>query len=73
MRGNNLKKHVKRHERENEDNVVTKAVHDEKTEDNVVTNGEQRSCSSGSDEELEKRVIDKNKEFNRKIELGQEF
>ena len=53
MRGDNLKKHMKKHERGNEDNVAT--------------NEDQISCT---DEELEKRVSAKMKEFNRKIELG---
>ena len=56
MRGDNLKKHMKKHERGNEDNVAT--------------NEEQISCT---DEELEKRVSAKMKEFNRKIELGQKL
>ena len=69
MRGDKLKKHMKKHDVKTEDNVVTKGVHDVKTEDNIGTNEEQISCI---DEELEKRVSDKMKEFNRKIELGRE-
>ena len=80
MRGDKLKKHMKKHERGNEYNFITKGLHDGKTEDNVVTMGlhdgktednvanneEQISCK---DEELEKRVFDM-EEFNRMIELG---
>merc|ERR1711954_602100 len=68
MRGNNLKRQMKKHERGNEynfitsglydgkteDNIVTKGLHDGKTENNVTTNGEHISCT---DEELEKRVF----------------
>ena len=56
MRGDNLKKHMKKHERGNEDNVAT--------------NEDQISCI---DEELEKSVSAKMKEFNRKIELGRKL
>merc|ERR1712025_414381 len=56
MRGDNLKKHMKKHERGNEDNVAT--------------NEDQISCT---DEELEKSVSAKMKEFNRKIELGRKL
>ena len=41
MRGDNLKKHMKKHDVKTEDNVVTKESHDGKTEDNVATNEEQ--------------------------------
>ena len=61
---------MKKHDVKTEDNVVTKGVHDVKTEDNIGTNEEQISCI---DEELEKRVSAKMKEFNRKIELGQKL
>ena len=37
MRGDHLKRHMKRHERENEDNFVTRGLYDGKTEDNVTT------------------------------------
>ena len=58
-----------------DDNIVTKGLHDEKRENNVKTNEEQGSCTdeeqgSCTDEELENEVININKEFNRKIELG---
>ena len=60
MRGNNLKRHMKKHDvkteddvvnkelhdGKTEDNVVTKGLHDEKTEDNVANNEEQISCTS---------------------------
>ena len=48
MRSDKLKTHMKRHERGNEDNMVSKGVHDGKTENNVVTKGKQKSCTSGS-------------------------
>ena len=74
MRGDHLKRHMKRHEEKtgHEDNVVTSRLYDGKTEneDNDVTNGQKISCSSEKFIGLEKRVIDLNKEFNRKIELG---
>ena len=35
IRSDNLKKHIKRHEREKEDIFITKDLYDEKTEDNV--------------------------------------
>ena len=84
MRSDNLKRHIKKHQGENEDNIVTKGVHDVGTDDNIVTKGlhdekrennvanneEQKSCT---DEELENEVININKEFNRKIELGQKL
>ena len=70
MRGDNLMKHKKKHDVKTEDNVVTKGVHDVKTGDNIGTNEEQISCI---DEELEKRVSAKMKEFNRKIELGRKL
>ena len=71
-----LKHHMKKHEGYNgEIGLPTKAYtpgtgRKAVNEDNVVTNGEQKSCTSDSDEELEKRVSAKMKEFNRKIELG---
>ena len=83
MRSDNLKKHMKKHEGENEDNIVTKGLndvgtddnivtkglHDGKTEDNVANNEEQISCK---DEELEKRVFAM-EAFNLKIDLGREL
>ena len=53
MRSDVLKRHMKRHERENEDNVVTRWLYYGKTEDNVANNEEQISCTNDSDEELE--------------------
>merc|ERR1711954_342530 len=70
MRSDNLKKHMKKHERGNEDNVATKGMHDGKIGDNVATKGQQISCI---EEELENEVININKEFNRKIELGRKL
>ena len=60
MRGDVLQRHMKRHERKNENNVV-------------VTNGQGTTLGngkSGNDEELEKRVIAQMNEFERKMELG---
>ena len=70
MRGDILKRHMKKHDVKTEDNFLTKGLHDGKTEDNIGTNEEQISCT---DEELEKRVSAKMKEFNRKIELGRKL
>ena len=70
MRSDYLKKHMKKHERGNDDNIITKGVHDGKTENNVTTNGENIRYT---DEELEKRVFAQMEEFNRKIELGQKL
>ena len=39
MRSDNLKKHMKKHEGENEDNIMTKGLHDVGTDDNFVTTG----------------------------------
>ena len=72
MRGDKLKKHMKKHERGNEYNFITKGLHDGKTEDNVANNEEQISCTSERFMGLEKILHAKNKEFNRKIELGRE-
>ena len=66
---------MKKHERGNEDNNVTKGVHDVGRDDNIVTKGlhdgktneEQICCTDG---ELEKRESAEMEEFNRKIELG---
>ena len=83
MRSDYLKKHMKKHERGNDDNIVTKGVHDVGTDDNIVTMGqndgktednaanneEQISCK---DEELEKRVFAM-EAFNLKIDLGREL
>ena len=83
MRSDNLKKHMKKHEGENEDNIMTKGLHDvgrydnivtkgendQKTENNVTTNEEQISCK---DEELEERVFAMER-FNLKIDLGREL
>merc|ERR1711954_24510 len=83
MRSDNLKKHIKKNQGENEDNIVTKGVHDVGTDDNIVTKGvldgktednvanneEQISCK---DEELEKRVFAM-EALNLKIDLGREL
>ena len=39
MRGDHLKRHMKKHDVKTEDNDVTKGLHDGKTEDKVVTEG----------------------------------
>ena len=38
MRSDNLKKHMKKHEGENEDNIMTKGLNDVGTDDNIVNN-----------------------------------
>ena len=73
MRGNHLKRHMKRHERENEDNIVTKGLHDGKTEDNVATKADQKSYTTENFMRLENEVLADWKEFNRRIELGREM
>merc|ERR1712112_609022 len=70
MRGDVLKRHMKKHDVKTKDNVVNKELHDGKTENNLANNEEQKSCT---DEELENEVININKEFNRKIELGRKL
>ena len=70
MRSDNLKKHMKRHERGNEDNFITRELYDGKTEDNVATKEQKISLTSVTDEDLAKRVLAQIKEFNRKIKLG---
>ena len=83
MRGDKLKKHMKKHDGKTEDNVATKGVHDGKTEDNIATKGvhdgktEDNIVTKGpqiryTEEELEKRVSAEMEEFNRNIELGGE-
>ena len=70
MRGDHLKRHMKRHEEKtgHEDNVVTSRLYDGETENGE--NGQKISCSSEKFIGLEKKVIGLNREFNRKIELG---
>merc|ERR1712082_260885 len=84
MRGNNLKKHMKKHERGNDDNIVTKGMHDGKTEDNIVTkelhngktennvttNGEHIRYTDEKFIALQKRVTAQMEEFDTKMELG---
>ena len=71
MRGDNLMKHMKKHELGNDDNVVTKGFHDGKTEENdIITNGQQISCTNEKFIVLEKKVIGLNKEFDKIIEHG---
>ena len=74
MRGINLKKHMIRKvhltEQETKDNVVTKGLYGGKTEDNVTTKGQKISYTSVMDEDLEKRLHAKMKEFNSRIEMG---
>ena len=84
MRGDKLKKHMKKHERGNEynfitkglhdgkteDNIVTKGLHDGKTEDNIVTNGSQIRYTEEQYIALKKKVTAQMEEFDRKMELG---
>ena len=72
MRGNNLKRHMKKHDRGNDENFITNGLHDGKTEDNVATETVQKSCTSENFMGLEKEMLADWKEFNRKIELGRE-
>ena len=73
MRSDKLKTHMKKHERVNEDNIVTKGphegktedkvvtegVHDGKTEDNVVTNGQHKGCTSVTFNAEQKSLIER--------------
>ena len=75
---------MKKHQGENEDNIVTKGLHDVKTDDNIVTKGlhyektENNVTTNGENiryaEEkiiaVEKRVFAELEEFDRKMELG---
>ena len=70
MRSDNLKKHMKKHERGNDDNIVTKGVHDGKTEDNIVTKGPQIRYTEEQYIALKKKVTAQMEEFDRKMELG---
>ena len=45
---------------------MNRGVHDEKTEDNVVNKEQKISCTSVTDEDLEKEVLD---DLDGKIEL----
>ena len=61
MRGDNLKRHMKKHE--------GKA----RSEDNVATNGEGTTLGNVKSvdfEEIEKTILSEMKEFERKIKLG---
>ena len=64
---------MKKYKGENEDNFITRELYDWKTEDNAATKEQKISCTSVTDEELEKRVFHINEEFNRKIGLGQKL
>ena len=68
MRSDNLKSHTKRHEGENEDNIVTKGVHDGKTDDK----DEHISCKSEKFIALEKLVSDKMNTHMKRHERGNE-
>ena len=84
MRSDNLKKHMKKHEGENEDNIMTKGLDDVGTDDNIVNNGlddgkiennvknnqEKIRYTEEQYITLEKEVFADCKEFDRKIELG---
>ena len=74
MRGDNLERHIKRHDRKTvkEDNVVNIELYGGKmvNKDDAVSNGKQISYTSEKFIGLEKRVFSQINEFNRKIELG---
>ena len=74
MRGDNLERHIKRHDRKTvqEDNVVNMGLYEGKmvNDDTIITNREQISYTSEKFIGLEKRVFSQINEFNRKIELG---
>ena len=59
MRGDHLKRHMKKH--------------DVKTKDIVATETVQKSCTSENFTGLEKEMLADCKEFDRKIELGQKL
>ena len=63
---------MKKHDRGNDENFITNGLHDGKTEYNVATETVQKSCTSENFMGLEKEMLADWKEFNRKIELGQE-
>ena len=70
MRSNNLERHIKKHERKTEDNIITKGLHDGKTEDNVVTKQQQIRYTEEQYIALKNEVYAEMEEFDRKIELG---
>ena len=84
MRGDNLMRHMKKHDEKTEDNIVTKGLHDGKTEDNIVTkrlhdvktennvttNGEHIRYTDEKFIAVQKRVTAQMEEFDRKMELG---
>ena len=70
MRGDVLKRHMKKHERGNDDNIITKELHDGKTENNVVTKQQQIRYTEEQYIALKNEVYVEMEEFNRKIELG---
>ena len=70
MRGDVLKRHMKKHERGNHDNIITKELHDGKTENNVVTKQQQIRYTEEQYIALKNEVYAEMEEFDRKIELG---
>ena len=52
MRSDYLKKHMKKHERGNEYNVVTNGLHDGKTDNNIVTKGLHDGKTEDKDEQI---------------------
>merc|ERR1711954_232416 len=70
MRGNNLKRHMKKHERGNEYNFITSGLYDGKTEDNILTKGPQIRYTDEQFIALKKKVSAQMDEFDRKMELG---
>merc|ERR1711954_40783 len=69
MRGDVLKRHMKKHDVKTEDNVVNKELYDGKTENNVANNEEQKSCKDEKFIAVKKRVFAELEEFDRKMEL----
>merc|ERR1711954_507627 len=70
MRGDVLKRHMKKHDVKTEDNVVNRELHDGKTQNNVANNEEQKSCTDEKFIAVKKRVFAELKEFDRKMERG---
>ena len=73
MRSDKLKKHMKKHERGNDDNIVTKGVYDGKTEDNIVTKGPQIRYTEEQFIALKKKVSAQMEEFDIMIKLEQKL
>ena len=61
---------MKKHERGNEDNIVTEGMHEGKADDNIVTKGPQMRYTDEQFIALKMKVSAKMKEFDRNMELG---